>query len=405
MINGLFPKNLIPSITVLFICLPIFKIHAQFVDNFDTNSLKTDLKALHGWACKTGDGDAEMNFYEDGNGHAVIDVDAAKDKRGIWWALIRHYVSADMDLNLLRNPRFGIRVETRIKVSDAPKRVNLHLNTQRTTDFHSNLMEYDIPDTNNWHTISMTLRNFNAVPGDSVYGQMALMDWGFARYRILLDYYKVDIVNIDSIGPDLGIAVPYHPPVRSASEFENHISVNQDAIIDNKYADKNFNKWTVIDNSVTMNLIAVSSSQFIIMRWDMEKYRGKKVKGSGLLELTAFSVQRSPEYITDFGMIRVSEIIGGNSNWRQDEITYNNFCQGRPLSSLINSQMIIDVDVNNLKGAKTFITLSNPVLQRLIDGKTLGIAISPLGAVAASFYAMENKDVNVAAKIHLNFEK
>jgi hypothetical protein len=35
-------------------------------------------------------------------------------------------------------------------------------------------------------------------------------------------------------------------------------------------------------------------------------------------------------------------------------------------------------------------TISQPVLQRLIDGKTKGIVIKPLGAVNASFYSRES---------------
>ena len=39
-------------------------------------------------------------------------------------------------------------------------------------------MEYDIPDTTNWHVISFTTTNWDAKPGDKINGQMALMDWG-----------------------------------------------------------------------------------------------------------------------------------------------------------------------------------------------------------------------------------
>ena len=53
------------------------------------------------------------------------------------------------------------------------------------------------------------------------------------------------------------------------------------------------------------------------------KFAGKKVIGSGLLELTTYSLERSPDYIKDFGMVRVTEIIGGDPQWNQDEVTYN----------------------------------------------------------------------------------
>jgi hypothetical protein len=44
-------------------------------------------------------------------------------------------------------------------------------------------------------------------------------------------------------------------------------------------------------------------------------------------------------------------------------------------------------------------------LQRLIDGKTLGIAIKPLGAIDASFYSMENENGKNSAQLYFNLEK
>lgn len=178
---------------------------AQFSDNFNGVSMTRDSTGANGWTFYNGDGSAVMDFSLSGKGYASVNVDATKDKRGIWWALIRRRVSENMDLRVLSSPKYALRIETRIRVSDAPKRVNLHLNTQRTSDFHAHLMEFDIPDTLNWHTISMTTHGFKAVPGDSVCGQLALMDWGLEKYRVDLDYFKVDIVNTDSAGPDRGI--------------------------------------------------------------------------------------------------------------------------------------------------------------------------------------------------------
>jgi hypothetical protein len=47
--------------------------------------------------------------------------------------------------------------------------------------------------------------------------------------------------------------------------------------------------------------------------------------------------------------------------------------------------MIIDWPVSETAGAKTWFTISRPVLQRLIDGRTMGIALTPLGSINASF--------------------
>jgi hypothetical protein len=374
----------------------------QFLDDFNGAVLSRDPSAAKGWTFYTGDGLAVMDFSHSGKGYASITVDATKDKRGIWWALIRRRVSEDMDLRRLRDPHYELRIEARIRVSDAPRRVNLHLNTQRTTDFHSHLMEFDIPDTVNWHTISMTTRRFDAVPGDSVYGQLALMDWGLERYRVDLDYIKADIVNVDSAGPDKGVQVPYHLPVPDPVTFTHHIPVAQDGMIDLEYPDLRFNNWFSRDETGRTILLTVSGTQFVILRWDLSAFAGNRVAGSGLLELTTYALQRSPDDVKDFGMVRITEIIGGDPEWNQKEVSSSRLCRGQPLNSVFNAQMIIDIDVTEGRGGTTLATISNPILQRMIDGRTLGLAIRPLGAVHASFYAMENKGGRFSAKLHFN---
>jgi hypothetical protein len=403
MTKGILPRGRAVALFAIFILLSSHS-SAQFIDDFNGVSLAGDSRGVNGWTFYSGDGSAVMDFSLSGKGYASITVDATKDKRGVWWALIRRRVSGNMDLNLLRNPKYALRIESRIRVSDAPKRVNLHLNTQRTTDFHTHLMEFDIPDTSNWHTISMTTHGFDAVPGDSVYGQLALMDWGLEKYRVDLDYFKVDIVNVDSAGPDQGVQVPYHPPVADPATFAHHLPVAQDASIDLQYPDMTFNNWSSSDDSGRTILLAVSGTQLVILRWDLSVFAGKKVVESGLLELTAYSLQRSPEYSKDFGMVRVSEIIGGDSLWNQDNVTYNTLCRGQPLNRVINSQMIIDIDVSERRGGATLATISEPVLQRMINGKTLGLAIRPLGAVNACLYAMENQGGKFSAKLHFNLD-
>jgi len=385
---------------LLFSFISIFENNfAQFIDNFETE-LKVDSAGLNGWTYRTGDGNATMKFISSKKGYASIFVDATKDKRGIWWALIRRRVSENMNLSLIQNPKYEFRIEARVRVSDAPKRINLHLNTQRTTDFHSHLMEYDIPDTTNWYTISMTTHNFDARPGDTVYAQLALMDWGFEKYRVDIDYYKVDIVNIDSVGPDLGEPIPYHPPIPDTSTFYYHLPVKEDCIIDLYYTDMNFNNWFTYDeNGKKINLLTVSGNQYVILKWDLDKFKNKTADGSALLELTTFSLQNSTDYQKDFGMIRVTEILDGDSNWNQSNVTLESFCKGKPLNKVLNSQMIIDVEVNKIRGGKNYITISRPVLQRILDGKTKGIAIKPLGAVVASFYSSE-----YVPKLHFNIK-
>ncbi len=376
---------------------------AQFLDVFENTSITLDPSANNGWTFYTGDGSASMDFQQR-EGYASIFVDATKDQRNIWWALIRRRVSANFDLSQLSKSNFEFRIEARIRVSHAPRRVNLHLNTQRTTDFHSHLMEFDIPDTTNWHTISMTTHNFDAKQGDNVFGQLALMDWGSEKYRVDLDYFKVDIVNVDSIVPDKGVQVPYHPPIPDLKTFTHQIKVAQDCMIDLAYPDMNLNNWYTQLDSERIGLLTVSGTQFVIMRWNLNEFAGKRVVGSGLLELTTYSVQRSSIKQKDFGMVRVVEILGGDPDWDQTDVTFNTFCQGQSLNEVINSQMIIDIKVNETRDTSNYITISNPVLQRMIDGKTLGIAIRPLGAVNASFYSMENHNGKFNAALHFNVD-
>jgi hypothetical protein len=42
------------------------------------------------------------------------------------------------------------------------------------------------------------------------------------------------------------------------------------------------------------------------------------------------------------------------------------------------------------------------VLQRMVDGRTLGLAIRPLGAIHAAFYAVDNQDREVCARLLFN---
>ncbi len=390
-------------ILFIIICLSIVgNSSAQFIDNFD-KSMQYDTTGMDGWGFVAGDGTATMDFKQEGD-YASIYVDATTDRLGIWWAYIIHCISKDFNLDLLKQPNYAVRVEARIRCSHAPRRINLSLNTESTTDYHSNLMEYDIPDTTNWHKISLTIPHFLVPQGDHIFAQLALMDWGFEKYRVDIDYYKADIVKTDSIGSDLGNPIPYRPPMPPVKTLKYHIPVLQDAMIDLKYPDEKFNEWHVNDKSGKVCLITVNSSQYAIMRWDLKKFRGKKVNGSGLLELSTYSAERAQGNRKDFGMVRVTEILGGDPEWNQESVTLNSLCNDEALTNVINTQMIIDINVKDEKGSKNLITISQPVLQRMIDGRTKGIVLRPLGPINASFFAMENNNDSLRAKLHFNIK-
>jgi hypothetical protein len=202
--------------------------HAQFVDNFDGPTVALDPEGNHGWLFLAGDGTATMDLRQGGPGYASVFVDATTDKRGIWWTLIERKLNGKLDLSLLKTPSYEVRIEARVKSSHAPRRINLQLATQRTTDDYSQLMEYDIPTANTWYTFSLTTNHFDAVPGDTVIAHLALMDWGLEKYQLDIDYIKVDVVNVSNVGPDKGEAVPYHPPVADDKKFHQVVPVAQD---------------------------------------------------------------------------------------------------------------------------------------------------------------------------------
>jgi hypothetical protein len=358
---------------------------AQFLDAFEGPSIALDPEALDGWAFFTGDGEATMDLQA-GEGHAQVTVDATRDRRGIWWALIKRRVSEDLDLDRLARPGYELRIEARVRTSHAPRRVNLHLNTQRTTDFHSHLMEFDLGETGTWHTISMTTRGFDAGPGDTVFGQMALMDWGRDRYRVDVDDFRVSVVEVAAAPPDVGEAVPYHPPIPDPSTFAHALRAAA-AVVDRANPDVSLHGWGVETAGSRRRLLTVSGSQMVILRFDLEAFAGRIVAGHGLLELTTHSVLRAPTDLEEFGKVRVVEILGGDPAWSPRTVTLESLSGGASLDEVLNSQMIIDGAVEEAPGARTHFTISRPVLQRLVDGRTRGLGIRPLGAVVASFEA------------------
>ena len=67
--------------------------------------------------------------------------------------------------------------------------------------------------------------------------------------------------------------------------------------------------------------------------------------------------------------------------------------------------MIFDAELLNMPESKNFITIPNPVLQRLADGSAKGLLIMPLGAISASVYSLENQDGIYSPKLHFNVEQ
>jgi hypothetical protein len=360
---------------------------AQFLENFNGSGFRVDPSGLEGWSFFAGDGEATIDFRGTDKGYASILVDATHDRRNIWWALIKRRVSGVLDLERLSRPGWELRVEARIRSSHAPRRVNLHFNTQRTTDFHSHLMEFDIPEAEQWHTISMTTRDFPVEPGDTVFAQMALMDWGHGRYRVDVDYFKVDVVEAARARPDLGEPLPYHPPIADPGGFRYGAAAVESALIDFANPGANLDEWSVSKQGSRKLLLTVSGTTWVILRWDLESFRARRVAGAGLLELTTHSVERSATEMKDFGLVRVVEILGGDPEWLRSTVTVDSLLRDDVVEEVFNPQMVIDWPVTGGVGATTRFTIPRPVVQRLVDGRTRGLAIMPLGSIVASFSA------------------
>jgi hypothetical protein len=378
---------------VACICI-IGQVYSQFIDEFSGNGFKD-------WRYFTGDGEAVIDFSQR-DGYASIIVDATNDTYNIWWAVIQRTVSQDLDLHRLQHPQYELRIEARIRVSHAPRRVNLHLHTQKTTDFHTHLMEFDIPDTVTWHEISMTTKDFETEPGDIVNGQLALMDWGTERYTVDVDYFKVDVVDITHREPDKGEQVSYPPPALTTDMFVYEMSATQVGMIDVQYPDVILKDWYAIDTSEKIPVVTVGGTQWIILRWNLTEFAGMNVDGPALMEMTLYSLQRADTGIREFGRLRVVEILVGNPEWDGKTVTLTSLRMGEPLERIFNTQMVVDVDVSAVRGSSTRIVIPRPVMQRIVDGKILGLALRPLGPINAAFYSGECAETKSVGILYFN---
>jgi hypothetical protein len=353
---------------------------AQFRDDFEGSSPRN-------WACFTGDGRATSEFRVTG-GVGVLTVDATKDRDNIWWALIKRDVAASLDVARLARPGHELRVEARVRLHEAPRRVHLQANTQRTTNFHLNLREYDLPDTL-WHTISMTTRRLDARPGDSVNIELGFTDAGHGHYRVDVDYMRADVVALDSVTPDLGEPLVYQPPPAHAdpAQYAVRLAAAQSAIVDEQFPEINFAGWHATEGSRPDTVLSVGGTRDVILRWDLSRFAGRRAAGMGTLELTTHHLQLGPADLEEYGQVRVFEILGGDPAWQRATITLERLLGSRPLEEVVNPQVLIDARVAPGQGARTRIVISRAVLQRLLDGRTRGLLLRGLGPVDAGFYA------------------
>ena len=384
------------SAILLVLASPFF-CHAQFMDDFESGEIT-------GWTTLTGDGQATMKLIPQ-DGFVRLEVDGTKDRHNVWWAITKRDVSGFLDMHKLEDPAFELRVEVRVRASHAPRRANIMINTQRTTNFHKQLREYDLSDTE-WHTISMTTQDLDAVNGDELNVQIGITDWGLGVYHLDIDYYKADIVKVDTNAADLGEPLVYHPPIPNVDTFSHHLSVTHDALINADFPKVNFHKWTEAEERV----LTISAQQWAILRWDLDQNENARADGAAILELTTHSIAQGGDYISAYGedlgiefdKIRIVEILGGDPHWDQSSVTFQTFAQGEALEKLVNGQMIFDTELAKERGGKTYATIPRPVMQRLLDGTTKGLTIRPLGALDASIYDSEEAGQRFAPTLYFN---
>lgn len=371
---------------------------ASFNDPFSSD----DTLHINAWRAFSGDGNATIAIQQ-GDGFLEVEVDATEDIYNVWWAIINRSVTDHLDLEQLAKPGYELRMEAKIRSSHAPRRVNLSFNTQRTTDYHSHLMEYDIPEPDTWRVISLTTRDFDGQPGDQINCQMALMDWGLESYQVDVDYVKVEVVRGIESTNDLGEPIPYHPPAPSPSSFTHILACASAATIDSTHPDRIFSHQSQSVVESKQEVLSVGGSQVTLLNWKFQDLHDYKVSGPAVLELTTSSVSYPEQKQDDIGLLRVSELYS-KSIWTEATASWNQIHQGQSTAQIINPQMIIDHAIAPTTGDTNFIVLSQPAVRRLLNESSSGIALSPLGDIHAEFFGTHGPEA-FQPKLYLNLEK
>ena len=391
---------------VPIIAIMVFAVSLKTVAQESPTGFKEDFSSpqLTGWKIITGSGDltADQTVTLTGrNGIGIFRIDATNDRRNIWWAVMNHEITDHIDRSLLGRSDKAIRIEAKVRLPK-PRRFNMSLNYTGTTDYHADLAEFDIDDSD-WHVVSYTDKEFGAKPTDRVFVQLAVMDAGREVITVELEYIRVTIVDAATAGPDLGNPMPYRPPLKGPENFTHSLIVKEDAIIDSAYPWVNFSKWQ--DASADSKpLLSISGSQTSILRWDFSSFAGKKPKGWGLLLLTTHSVHYAPSDLEEFGYVRMVEIKGGDPSWTRDRVTFESLLQGQTIPEVIHPQLVMDTPPEPKQGAKTIIPVSPPVMERLFSGKTKGLAFYSQGAVNASFASSEADDPGDRPTLYFDIE-
>jgi len=395
-----------PLLCAMVLALIAQTASAGFVENFKEKTLPLDKTGVNGWTAFTGSGEATVKLYTQ-NGRGVMEVDGRADRRNIYWAIIKHDVTRDIDMNALFGPGHAIRMEAKVRISDAPRRVHFQLNTNRTTDYDANLREFDLGDTG-WHVLSWTRTpgsDLDVKPGDRVAVTFGMTDMGRAVYRCEFDYIKAEVVDAGT--PDEGMPLVYRPPIAPLDSFRNAVEVKDDATIDAAYPWVNYAAWSNMsdpEGSEGVEILSATGTQTIILKWDLSQFKGRTPDGWGVVALTTDHVEWAPTNQEEFGFLRAVEIKGGDPAWDRKTVTRASFLQGKPELDVFNGQLIVDTPPAIHRGETTLIRINPAVMARLISGETKGIAIYPQGAVNASFASSQSPNPGYRPKLYFNLK-
>ena len=383
-----------------------------FVEDFQ-GKLALDQKGVTGWGAYTGSGDITVKLTKK-NGVGVMEVDGRKDRRNIYWGIIKREITPDIDMAKLLSGGYALRVEAKVRISDAPRRIHIQLNTNRTTDYDANLREYDLPDTG-WRVISWTRPvkpggpeepdDLDLKQGDHVSITFGMTDMGRAVYRTEFQYVKADVIPVKDAAPDLGSPLVYRPPLPPLDSFKNTVTVAEDAMIDAAYPWVNYSAWSNMtdgEGSQGCEILSVSGTQTIILRFDLSQFKGRTPDGWGVLELATDHVAWGPTNQEEFGLLRAVEIKAGDPAWKRNSVTYDSFFQGKPELDVLNGQLMVDAPPAYHRGERTLIRVNPAVMARLISGQTKGIAIYAQGAVNASFASSQSPNPRYRPMLHFN---
>ena len=384
---------------LILLCVPVCAT-AQFRDDFDVDTRED-------YILIAGDGNPTVDLTAR-DGHGIISIDATADRHNVWYTILKRDVSEEVDLARLESQDYELMLEARVRISEAPRRVNFMVVTNRTTDFHEHLREFDIADTTDFHTISFRTRDLDVRPGDTLYVQFCATEFGPDRYTVELDYFRADVVRVADAPAEQGEPLPYHPAVPELSTFEKSLQPAAAVVIAPDYPEVNFGEWRAQEDDAAVPVLGVARGQYAILRWDLGEDAGAKASGAGIIELTTQSLASGGDYHAAYGdqlgeefpKVRIIEITGGEEDWPAGSITYGSFLLADG-SEPVNPQMIFDVPVTAGRGGKTYVTLSRPVMQRLLDGSTKGLIIKPLGLINANFY----RDGEGAPKLYFNLRE